>query len=201
MAKVEVQELQSALARDAIPRQGREADLKLAEMIRQYRDDPAQKLERDRAHLADLRNDPYHLNKVLGGSIKAANEEAMLAARIYDAEARAERERLAMPATAATANPAAGEVTYGSQIPARDLADAVSTLVEHGVRPDLVETFLNTGHGDDPQGREVEIAAAREWQRRLLADPELQRRFLARDPVLMRQFACFAVYSAGPHER
>jgi hypothetical protein len=184
--------------RDQITKAAADATIKLAELQKAYNEDPKLKLERDRAHLADLRNDPYHLNKVLGGSTKAANEEAMLAARIYDAEARAERERLAVPATTTAANPAAGEVTYGSQIPQRDLADAVSTLVEHGVRPDLVETFLNTGHGDDPQGREREVAAAAEWQRRLLADPELQRRFLARDPVLMREFDCFAVYSADP---
>jgi hypothetical protein len=187
--------------RDAMLKQSNDANIKLAELQKAYNESPEMRIERDRAHLADLRNDPYHLDRVLGGSTKAANEEAMLAARIYDAEARAERERLAMPPAAATANPAAGEVTYGSQIPARDQADAVSTMLQHGARPSLVETFLKTGRGDDPAGRESEIAAAAEWERRLMADPELQKKFLAKDPQVMEWFESFGIYKAWPHER
>jgi hypothetical protein len=189
MAKVELQEIGPALARDAIPRQGREADVKLAEMIRQYRESPDQKLELDRLALEKIRNDPFHLNRLVGGSATAEREEQAIVARIRVAEAAAAGQ---------AAVPADVDITYGTQIPRRDLADAVGTLVEHGVRKTFVESFLATGKSDGGEPREYEIAMAREWQRRLMADPELQRKFLAKDPQIMREFDYFAGYAPDP---
>jgi hypothetical protein len=187
--------------RDSLLKESSDATIKLAELQRAYNESPEHKLERDREYLQKLQADPFHLNRVLGGNTAAANEEAMLAARIRDAEVRAERERLALPATAPTADPAAGEVTYGSQIPARDLADAAGELVAHGTRPTFVENVLATGRSGGPDDRATEIALAREWERRLLADPELQRKFFAKDPEIMEQFSYYAGYAPAPHER
>jgi hypothetical protein len=91
-------------------------------------------------------------------------------------------------------------VTYEGMLPARDHADAVATLVEHGVRAGLIETFLKTGRGDDPAGRDAEIAAAREWHRRLMADPEKQKKLLAGDPETLRELSAYGVYAEKPHE-
>src|SRR5436190_23760526 len=86
--------------RDALLKQSNDATVKLAEMQKAYNESPELKMERDRARLADLQNDVYHLNRVLGGNTAAANEEARLAARIRDAEMRAETQRRHMSATA-----------------------------------------------------------------------------------------------------
>jgi len=125
----------------------------------------------------------------------AQNEEQTLAARLRVAESQAEAARLDVDMGH---SPAVGETTVGDQIPQRDHADAVATLVEAGVRPNMVERFLKTGHGDDPGGRSAEEAAAAEWERRLLADPEKRAKFLAKDPTVMREFAYFGMYRADP---
>ena len=37
---------------------------------------------------------------------------------------------------------------------------------------------------------------AAEWERRLMADPEVQKKFLAGDPELLKQFRYFGMYRA-----
>src|SRR5262249_40530125 len=184
-----------ALDRERRAREVDQANIKLAELQRLYRESPEMKIQRDRGELERMQNDPYHVNKVVGGSFAAQNEEAMLAAKIRDAESRQEAERLDVqmgkkPAPEGTT----AEVSFGDQIPRKDHAAAVATLVEHGVRPEMVETFLRTGHGDDAGGVEAEWAGAAEWERRLMNDPEKQKKFLARDPEVMKQFDYFGMY-------
>ncbi len=124
----------------------------------------------------------------------------MLVARIRDAESKVAAKHLDLEVSGKVVDPYAGEVTFEGMLPARDHAAAVGDLVEAGVRPALIETFLKSGHGDDPAGRSVEIAAAREWRRRLDSDPEMQRRLLAKDPQIMREFACYGIYAERPDE-
>jgi hypothetical protein len=176
------------------------ANIKFAELQKQYRESPEMKLELDKLALERMRSDPHHLGMALV-SEATRNEEAMLQARIRDAETQAAANRLNVDADASkSVDPYAGEVTYEGMLPARDHAAAVADLLDAGVRPGLIETFLKTGHGDDPAGRDSEIAAARAWRRRLDSDPEMQRRFLAKDPEIMKQFAAYAMYSERPHE-
>jgi hypothetical protein len=163
-----------------------------------YAASPEQQLARDRAYLEQLRNDPAQLNRKIAGSRAAANEEAVIEARIAVAE-RTEAQRV--DAILRGDVIAGAETTVGDQVPQRDLAGAVGDILEHGVRPELIENFLKTGRSGGPDNRETEIAVAREWERRLLSDPELQRRFLAKDPELMKQFDAYGVYAAAPHER
>src|SRR5262249_48340970 len=174
-----------------------QANIKLAELQRLYRESPEMKIQRDRDALERLKNDPFHMDKVIGGNAHARNEQALLAAKISDAASAEEARRLdiALGKTKPAEQPAA-RVTYGSQIPAEDHAAAVKSLLDNGVRPEMVETFLRTGHGDDPGGTEVEHAMAAEWERRLMADPEVQKKFLAGDPELLKQFRYFGMYRA-----
>src|SRR5262249_10039326 len=124
------------------------------------------------------------------------NEEAMLAAKIRDAESAMESARIdaALGKTPAAEQPIA-ETTFGDQIPQRDHAGAVKDLLDIGVRPQTLEALLKTGHPDaKPDDLEEVQALAKEWERRLLNDAEKQKKFLAKDPEVMKEFAHFGVY-------
>jgi hypothetical protein len=142
--------------------------------------------------LSGSRNDPFHLDKLVAGSAAAQREETAIVARIRVAEAAA------VGQAAAPDDPSAPDVTYGQQVSRADLTSAVAELVSHGTRPALIESFLATGRADVAEPREHEIACAREWQRRLMADPEVQKKFLAKDPEVMKQFDAYAVYAPDP---
>jgi len=175
------------------------ADAQMAELTAAYNNHPENKLARDREALERMRNDPHHLNKVLGGSNAAANEENMLAAKIRDAENLLEAAGSSGTAAPEVDPAAARRVSFGQQIPAPDFEDAVDTLLEQGVRPTLVGSFLMHGHGDNPnESREFEQERAEEWLRNLMSDPEKQRKLLARDPETLRQFAAYGMYAADP---
>jgi hypothetical protein len=93
------------------------------------------------------------------------------------------------------------EMTINGQLPMNEMISAIEPLVDHGLKPEMIKTFLQSGRSGGPDTRETEIAAAREWQRRLLADPELQKRFLSgADPELRRQFDAYAIYAADPRK-
>jgi len=186
------------LERERMAKQADEANIRLEQLKKAYAESPEMQIERGRAALERLQNDAHHLNRIVSGSTAAQNEEQTLAARLRVAESQAEAARLDVDMGH---SPAVGQTTVGDQIPQRDHADAVATLVEAGVRPNMVERFLKTGHGDDPGGRSAEEAAAAEWERRLLTDPEKRAKFLAKDPTVMREFAYYAMYRRDPrHE-
>jgi hypothetical protein len=210
-------ELPVARDRDQAAKQVTEANAKFAELKRAYAESSDQKIARDRAALERLRNDPYHLNKVLGGSAAARDDEQALRARIAVAEAEAARDdpRRSLKATirdfksldAASVGEKLDqgvstiETTFEGQLPQGDLAAAIEPLVEHGMKPEMIENFLQSGRSGGPDTRQVEIAAANEWLRRLMADPELQKKFLAgTDPELRRQFDAFAIYAPDPRK-
>lgn len=169
----------AAMSRERIARQSADATAKLAAMTKAYHDAPENRISRDRAELERLRSDEHFNNRKLT-SQAVRDEEAMLVARIADAEAKLESARLDTALAGEKADPTAGEMTFGQMIPRAALDSAVSTLVQSGARMDLIETFFKTGRGDDPAGVEREHAAAEEWERRLLADPEKQKKFLAK---------------------
>jgi hypothetical protein len=171
------------------------ANIKLEALKAAYRDSPEMRIARDKAELQRLQSDPYTLDRskrdieVLEGRIAAA--------QVAVAQTEAERVDAIIRGDA----PIAGaEITMGDQIPRRDLATAVGDIIERGVRPELVKTYLETGRGDDPAGRKAEIAAAREWHRRLMADPEKQKKLLAGDPETLRELSAYGVYAEKPHE-
>jgi hypothetical protein len=178
-------------ASETIARESAAATAQLAEMTKAYHDRPEAKLDRDREALERMRNDPSHLNRRLT-SLDARNEEAFLAARIRDAENQiaADRGRVTLDPKLDPA--AARRVSYGQQVPIDDFEDAVETLLEHGVRPTLVESFLQHGHGDNTkEDRPFEQDRAEEWLRKLT-------KLLAKDPEIMRQFACYGMHAADP---
>jgi hypothetical protein len=180
------------LARDASTAA---ANAEMARLVTEFRDSPQSRIERDKAELTRLTSNPDLLARstreieVLEGRI-AANTAAV-------AQTESERVEAIIRGDA----PIAGaEVTMGDQIPRCDLASAVGDIIDRGVRPGLVKTYLETGRGDDPAGRDAEIAAAREWHRRLMADPEKQKKLLAGDPVTLRELSAYGVYAEKPHE-
>jgi hypothetical protein len=91
---------------------------------------------------------------------------------------------------------AGAEVTTGSQIPRRELASAMVDLVESGLRPGLVQTFVETGHSDlNPKDRALEIELAEKWHKKLLSDPEMQKKLLAGDEEMKSQLLAYSIYS------
>jgi len=187
------------LDRDRRARETDAANIRLEQLKQAYRESPELQIQADRDALQKMQNDLYHVDKIIAGNADAHNREAMLIAKIRDAESRQEAARLDVqmgkkPAPEGTT----AETTFGDQIPRRDHADAIATSIERGVRAATLEAFHRTGHGDDPGGAEVEQAAAKEWERKLMADPELQRKFLARDSEVMKQFEYYGIYRRDP---
>src|SRR5262249_28109818 len=108
------------------------ADAEMARLTSEYQNGTEQKLERDRTRLNELRNDPHHLNRSLTSEI-VRNEEAMLAARIRDAENQiaADPDRVTLDPKLDPA--ATRRVSYGQQIPIADFEDAVDDLLKRGM--------------------------------------------------------------------
>jgi hypothetical protein len=164
-----------------------------------YHGSADQRAARDREQLSRLQGDPYFLNKQVGGNRVALNEQQVLESRIRQAELQAEA--LAASETSRIDRAMEGLIdqnesgaTFGSQIPIADFADGVAGVLERGARPAALEHFLKTGAGGG-EDRAHEIALASEWERRLMSDPDLQRRFLSGDPIVMAQFQAFSIYS------
>jgi hypothetical protein len=189
--------------RDQAAKQVNDANAQFEKLKADFQSSPERQLERDREYLQKLRSDPDFLNKKIGGSTAARDEEQSVISRIAVAESRAEAARLdAAIAGEKIDLPGMIETTVNGQLPMREMIAAVEPLVEHGVRTEMLKNFLAKGVSGGPDDRATEIAAAREWERRLLADPELQKRFLSgTDPELRRQFDCFGIYGPWPHER
>jgi hypothetical protein len=189
------------IAREQAAKQVSDATAKLAELQAAYDQSPERQLDRDRDALEKLRSDPFHLNKKIGGSAAAQAEEQSLLSRIAVAESRAEAARLdAVIAGEKIDLPGMIETTVNGQLPMKEFVAAVEPLLERGVRPGLLKSFLEHGRGDAQESREVEIEAAKMWKQKLENDPEMQAKLLARDPEILRQLACYGMYCAAPHE-
>jgi hypothetical protein len=66
----------------------------------------------------------------------------------------------------------------------------------------MISHFIKHGTSGGPDTRAEEIRAARLWEKKLMADPEMQRRLLSgTDAELNKQFALYAVYAPAVHER
>jgi hypothetical protein len=123
------------IAREQATKTVADANAKFAELKQAYETSPEMRLQRDREQLERLRSDPYHLNKKLGGSAAARDEEQSLISRIAVAESKAESQRL----NAAIAGekidlPGMIETTVNGQLPMRELISAVEPVLERGVR-------------------------------------------------------------------
>jgi hypothetical protein len=189
--------------RDARAQSVREANEAMAQLQADYHASPDVRAARGREHLSRLQSDPYHLNKKIGGSTGAANEEAVIAAQVRQFEAEAQAAAEAASEEHRLANAFAGivdqsgiETTVNQQIPARDFTAAVGDILERGSRPETLKHYLRTGAGGgSAEGREFEIAAAEQWRAKLMNDPEFQRKFLAGDAEVMKQFDAYAQYA------
>jgi hypothetical protein len=190
------------IAREQQAKQVSDANARLAELKQAYETSPEMRLQGDREQLQKLQSDPFHLNKKIGGSTAAQAEEQALVSRIAVAESRAEAARVAAAVAGEPIDlPGMIETTVNGQLPMRELISAVEPLLDRGVRPELLKSFLQHGRGDHPQEtREVEIAAAKVWRQKLESDPVMQAKLLASDPEILRQLACYGGYAAAPHE-
>jgi hypothetical protein len=179
------------------------ANAAMAQLVKDYAASPEQRAARDQHRLNQLRNDPYFVDKQIGGNTAALNEEVVIAARLRQFEADAQAAAEAFSEQHRLANAFAGivdqsgvETTVNQQIPARDFTGAVTDILSRGSRPEVLEHYLKTGAGGgSAEGREFEIAAAEQWRQKLMNDPEFQRRFLAGDPEVMKQFDAYAQYA------
>jgi hypothetical protein len=176
---------------DKIAEAAAAATEKLARMTEEYRNSPEQVAARERAELERLRNDPNFL-----GRPGAARDEQAMQTRIAALERTAEQtEKQRIDAILRGENVAGPETTVADQVPRKDLANAMVDLVERGVRPELLNTYLETGHSDlDQKDRPAEIAAAEKWEKDLMRNPEKQRKLLDGDPQILKELAAFAIY-------
>jgi hypothetical protein len=189
--------------RAAAAQQVSNANVAFDQLVKDYAASPDQRAARDQHRLNQLRSDPYFVDKQIGGNTAALNEEAVIAARLRkfeaDAQAAAEafsEERRLANAFAGIVDQSGVETTVNQQIPARDFVGAVGDILARGSRAETLAHYLQTGAGGGTaEGREFEIAAAEQWRLKLMNDPEFQRKFLAKDPEVMKQFDAYAQYA------
>jgi hypothetical protein len=108
-----------------------DANAAMAQLKADYAASPEMRAARDREQLSRLQSDPYFLDKQIAGNTAALNEQAVLEARIRQAEAAAEAEAFSEMSRIdhamvglVDANDAA--TSFGSQMPAADFTSAVT---------------------------------------------------------------------------
>jgi len=191
------------LDRDRIAKQADEANIRLQELQRLYRESPDQKIERDNAALERLRSDPHYLGRSLVDA-NVRREAEVLEGRIQQAKQVEASTPVVMTDAQRVDQIASGkplnmqdQTTVDGQLTNRDFAGAVADLLEGGVRVDLALGYLEHGRSDDPRGHEF----AAEWFRQLEHDPELQQKLLRGDPEIRRRFLVASMYMAGRHDQ
>jgi hypothetical protein len=176
----------------------REANEAMAQLKADYAASPEQRAVRDREQLSRLQSDPYFLDKQIGGNTAALNEQAVLEARIRQAEAAAlaEVENKAARVDLAIqdiVDQSAIETTFGDEIPVSDFVDAVQDDVRLGVNPDLIQRVLTTGtHGIPGADKLADV-----WYERYARSPEMQEAHKRGDPTICLQAAKAKYYKTG----
>jgi hypothetical protein len=165
------------------------AAVQMKQLESDYMASPQGQAEHAKASLLRITNDPNRQDeaRALEQTITRAEAEALTAPIAMSDAARLDQALSGVVERGP-------ELTWGSQVPSRDLTTAVQDSLERGVRESMIRAFYEHGHGDDPAGRAAEIAAADAWERKLMDDPEMQRRLFAKDPEIMRQFDYFAMF-------
>jgi hypothetical protein len=163
------------------------ATKQLAELKRTYDSSPAQRIERDRERLAELQNNPFHLNAKLAGNSVAHNEEAAIRARIAIAQAETVpvqgADRLAQAFTGDRSTDPLADLTINNELPIADMRAVIADGRARGHRDEIVqEGFL-------PNTNPPEIvAAARSRLEQRQRDPEWSKKLFAGDPDVRAEF-------------
>lgn len=187
-------------ARDAAAKSVADGNTAFEQLKADYAASADQRLARDRLALERLQSDPYHLGRKLDGNLAALNEHQVIEARIRQAEtealAAAARETARIEhAMAGVIDHNESRTTFGSEIPQRDFVAGVQGVLDRGGRSEVLEHYLKTGAGGGSGDRAAEVKLAEQWQARLMSDPELQKKFLAGDAEVMKQFQHYGVYA------
>jgi hypothetical protein len=170
------------------------ADVKMAEPIASYRNSPEGKLRQDKEALARMQQGHFRhdnaatearLERQIAAGERAAAQASMPAV-LTDAQ-RIDRIVAGVPL------PTGPEVTSEGQLSTADFNAAVADLLDRGVRPELVATFLATGRSDAERGHEI----AQRWFKRLETDTEMQKKLLAGDSELNRELTAASIYMVG----
>jgi hypothetical protein len=186
-------ELPVQLDRDRITQQAADATIRLEQLKDEYHNNPEMKLERDRARLQELQSDPFHLNKLVGGSNAARDEEQALRSNIAIAESKLEAERLDAAKRGEKIDlPALIETTTDGQLPMREMLTAVTDLRDLGLNDVCIDEALN-GSRNPP----AIIAEAKERLAARLSDPEWVRKLNAGDRATRKELTLLHIVLAS----
>src|SRR5262249_44993469 len=134
------------MADDKIEQAAAAATVQLAELQKAFDNSPEQQLERARGELARLQSDQHFQNRKLT-SAAARDQEAMLQARINDAAAKLESDRLdtdpvglIMKGIVPNEGP---DTSNGSRARAADQIEAVAQFRAQGIPEKMISQLLN----------------------------------------------------------
>jgi hypothetical protein len=157
---------------------------KLAEMQAAYESSPQVRLDRAKAELAQLENDPFHANKVLT-SHAAQSDVARLKSQIALAEAdfakaaAAELDPVDLAIVGAIPD---GWTESGPGAWLRDMVEAVPVLRDAGLRDAAIRQILS-----DQRVSQREYNAVTRLQKQRMADPTWCAKLLANDYATVRE--------------
>jgi len=175
--------------RDAAAARVEQANAAFAKMVADFQASPEQKLARDREQLAKLQSDPFHLNKKIGGSNAAANEEATILARIAVAEREAEAARVAAAIVDDKVDlPMIETTTEDSPLNMRDMKAVVDDLRALGLNDVCIGQAINGSR--EYASTIAEVKALFESR---LADPEWVKKLNAGDRATRKEHTLICI--------
>jgi hypothetical protein len=187
MANEDVPRGVTVSARDTIAKQAADADATFNRLVAEFRDSPAQRLERDRAELQRLSDDPLFQDKLAAGHQGAKAQLTAVNARISLAEQEvAKLHAVDRIETAFTGDPARDPLidsTVGDELPMRALRTVVADGSEKNVPPEIVQEQL-LPNNNDPRVK----AEARRRLEALNADPSWREKMGGNDPATLNEF-------------
>ena len=174
-------------ASDTIAREATEANATFNRMVAEFRDSPPQRLERDRAELERMSNDPHFQNALAPGHQGAKTKLTAVNARIATAEQElAKLHAVDRIETAFTGDPAKDPLidsTVGDELPMRALRTVVADGKEKNIPTPIVQEQL-LPNSNDPRVK----AEARRKLEELSTDPEWQGKIARGDKATVDQF-------------
>jgi hypothetical protein len=163
------------------------ANAQFNRMVTEFRDSPGQRLERDRAELQRLQDDPFFQDKLVSGNQVAKDNLTAVRARI----ATAEREIAKLTAldridAAFQGDPSPDSLVdtkTGDDLGRQDLRTVVTDGAQKGISKPIVQEQL-LPNNNDPRVR----LAARQKLEELSTDPEWQKKLDRGDKATVDQF-------------
>jgi hypothetical protein len=186
--------------RAAIEKSAADADQALARMTVEFRDGPAQRLERDRAQLQRLQDDPFFQDKLASGHEGAKAQLTTVNARIATASEEVAKlhavDRIEAAFNGDPAKDLLVDSTVNGELPMRALRTVVADGKEKNIPTPIVQEQLLENRNPP-----LVKAEARRRLEQLSTDPEWQKKIGSNDAATWDEFLKLSLVArAGPNE-